>query len=75
MRVQCPLWVISGYLRRNKRCPLYPNSDRESGFPAKDHVCFTPESGHVQCTGACPLSAISGHKPLGWKRTFSFHQR
>ena len=44
-----PLWVISGHMRCNKRCPLYPNSDRESGFPAKDHVCFTPESGHVQC--------------------------
>ena len=25
------------------------------------HVRFTPESGHVQCTSACPLSAKSGH--------------
>jgi hypothetical protein len=24
-----------------------PNSDRESGIPAKSHVRFTPESGHV----------------------------
>jgi hypothetical protein len=24
-------------------------------------VCFTPESGHVQCTSSCPLWAISGH--------------
>jgi hypothetical protein len=23
-------------------------------------VRFTPESGHVQCSGACPLSANSG---------------
>ena len=27
---------------------------------AKRHVRFTPESRHVQCTGACPLSAKSG---------------
>jgi hypothetical protein len=24
-------------------------------------VCFTPESGHVQCNLVCPLSANSGH--------------
>jgi hypothetical protein len=35
-----------------------PNSDRKSGFP---HVCFTPESGHVQCTSLCLLWANSGH--------------
>jgi hypothetical protein len=23
---------------------------------------FTPESGHVQCTGPCPLWANSGHR-------------
>ena len=60
MRKPCSLWVISGHMRCNKRRPLYPNSDRESGFPAKDHVCFTPESGHVQCKSRCPLSANSG---------------
>ena len=27
---------------------------------AKGHVRFTPESGHVQCTSPCPLSANSG---------------
>jgi len=32
-----------------------PNSDRESGPPATGHVCFTPQSGHVQCTSECPL--------------------
>jgi len=21
---ECPLWVISRHMRRNKRCPLYP---------------------------------------------------
>ena len=26
---------------------------------AKGHVRFTPESGHVQCTSPCPLSANS----------------
>ena len=25
------------------------------------HVRFTPESGHVQCNSACPLSANTGH--------------
>ena len=25
------------------------------------NVRFTPESGHVQCTGSCPLCANSGH--------------
>ena len=31
---------------------------------AKGHVRFTPESGHVRCTSACPLSANSGHRLL-----------
>ena len=31
---------------------------------AKCHVRFTPESGHVQCNSACPLSANSGHCQL-----------
>ena len=34
-----------------------PNSDRESRTPATGHVCFTPESGHVQCNCRCPLWA------------------
>src|SRR5262249_2608895 len=29
---------------------------------AKRHVCFTPKSGHVQCTSSCPLWAKSGHR-------------
>jgi hypothetical protein len=28
---------------------------------AKGHVRYTPESGHVQRTHACPLRANSGH--------------
>ena len=28
---------------------------------AKRYVRFTPKSGHVRCTSACPLSANSGH--------------
>src|SRR5262245_23674075 len=54
---KCPLWVISRHMQRNRRCPLYPNSDRESGLPAKvmsalppradmcgarAHVCYGP---------------------------------
>jgi hypothetical protein len=35
---------------------------------AKHHVRFTPESGHVQCNSACPLSANSGHGDV--KRAF-----
>src|SRR4029077_3643179 len=29
---------------------------------AISHARFTPESGHLQRTGACPLSARSGHE-------------
>jgi hypothetical protein len=29
---------------------------------AKGHVCFTPESGHVQCTSSCLLWANNGHR-------------
>src|SRR5262249_29216129 len=32
-------------------------------IPANGHVCFTPESGHVQCNTPCPLWANSGHSP------------
>ena len=31
---------------------------------AKRHVRFTPNSGHVHRTGACPLSAKSGHRGI-----------
>jgi hypothetical protein len=31
---------------------------------ANGHVCFTPESGHVQRTSSCLFRAISGHEPL-----------
>jgi len=39
-----------------------PNSDRESRHAANGHVCFTPESGHVQCKPSCLLWANSGHR-------------
>src|SRR6185312_11191318 len=38
-----------------------PNSDRKSRHAANGHVCFPPESGHVQCTSSCLLWAKSGH--------------
>jgi hypothetical protein len=44
--------LFVGLVRRTKRCPLYPNSDRESGIPAKGHVCFTHENGHVPARAA-----------------------
>jgi len=56
----CPLWVRSGHMQRTNPCPLYPNSDRESGHLPRGHVCFTPESGHVRCNGSCRLWAKSG---------------
>jgi len=42
-----------------------PNSDRESGFPAKGHVRFTPESGRVRRKPLCLLWANSGHRSFG----------
>ena len=30
-------------------------------YDAKRHVRFTPKSGHVRCTGPCPLCDNSGH--------------
>ena len=41
--------------------------ESKSGLPAKGHVRFTPESGHVQCNSACPLSANSGHRDGHWR--------
>src|SRR4029079_885087 len=58
---RCLLWVRSGHMQRTNPCPLYPNSERESGHLPPGHVCFTPESGHVRCNGSCRLWAISGH--------------
>jgi hypothetical protein len=52
---RCPLSVKSRHVRCKRACPLYPNSDREGGFPQ------SPNSGHVQRTRRCPLRANSGH--------------
>ena len=60
--IECPLWVRSGHMQRTNPCPLYPNSDRESGHLPPGHVCFTPESGHVRCNVSCRLWANSGHR-------------
>jgi hypothetical protein len=45
-----------------------PNSDRESGHAANGHVCFTPESGHVQCDSPCLLWANSGQWCLSFEQ-------
>src|SRR5262245_12244972 len=43
------------------------------------HVCFTPESGHVQRKQRCPLWAISGHSGLprtpGWNSRLTHRKR
>src|SRR5262245_47056291 len=36
-----------------------PNSDRKSRHVANGHVCFTPESGDVQCKMRCLLGPIA----------------
>src|SRR5262249_40317634 len=59
---QCPLWVKSRHMRRNKSCPLYSQLRPQKRIFALRHVRFTPKSGHVQCTSACPLWANSGHE-------------
>jgi len=34
LKHQCPLWVISGHMRRQKSCPLFPDVPR-----GVRHVC------------------------------------
>ena len=51
-------------MRCNSHVRFTPNSNRKSEIPAKGHVCYAPESGHVRCACRCPLSAISGHRAL-----------
>src|SRR5262249_24718681 len=48
-------------MRRNKSCPLYSQLRPQKRIFALRHVRFTPKSGHVQCTSACPLWAIRRH--------------
>src|SRR5262245_1316542 len=58
---QCPLWVISGHMQRNRRCPLYTRKRPRKPTPANGHVRFAPESGHEECTRPRLLRANSGH--------------
>jgi len=41
---RAPLWVKSDMCVAKIDVRFTPNSDRESGFPAKDYVCFTPKA-------------------------------
>ena len=41
---QCPLWAKSRHVRRNKACQLYPDNDRESGFPHEVMSALTPKA-------------------------------
>ena len=50
-RIAAPLILVAVSTIRGKRLT-----------PANGHVCFTPQSGHVQCTSACRLWAKSGHQ-------------
>ena len=52
-------------------CPLYPEYRPRKRTSANGHVCFTPESGHVQRNGPCLLRATSGH-PRTWAGLFAF---
>src|SRR5215475_9662924 len=42
-------------------CVPNPQKRPRKQTSANGHVCFTPESGHVQCTSSCLLWAKSGH--------------
>jgi hypothetical protein len=48
------------YALQQAMSALPPIATAKADF-RKGHVCFTPESGHVQCTHPCPLWAKSGH--------------
>jgi hypothetical protein len=60
----CPLWVINGHMQCKRARPLCPQKQPRKRIPANGHVCFTPESGHVQCTRLCLLWAKSGHSAI-----------
>src|SRR4029078_9094722 len=63
----CPLWLSSLHMRQKTACPLYSQyRPRKQTFALGD-VCFTPESGHVRCSG--PMST------KGQKRTSSTQAR
>jgi hypothetical protein len=53
---QCPLWVISGHLRRKKSYPLYP---RKRTFRARVQCLLSANSGHCQ-----PYSITSSARPI-----------
>jgi hypothetical protein len=53
------LWVIGRHFAAHRHVRVTPNSDRESEFPAKGYVRFTPKSGHVQRTSSCLLWPIA----------------
>ena len=53
------------YYSRDWRCPLDVRFGSKADMcSARGHVCFTPNSGHVQCNSACPLCANSGHSDI-----------
>src|SRR5262245_51549194 len=62
MMLACPLWVKSRHMQCNSQCPLYPQERPRKRTSANGHVCFPPESGHVQRTHPCLLWAKSGHR-------------
>jgi hypothetical protein len=50
--------IRKGYGARSRNVRFGSQADT---CAAKGHVCFAPESGHVQCISRCPLWAKSGH--------------
>jgi len=53
--------VLNGFAAsRIAQCPLCPIATAKAD--SNGHVCFTPNSRHVQCTSPCLLWANSGHQ-------------
>ena len=60
LKLKVPNWIYSSAVDFLSDPDVRIGSEADM-CSAKSHVRFTPESGHVQCTHACPLSAKSGH--------------
>src|SRR4029077_17956183 len=58
----CAPWPKGRYVKLAPYDPDVRFGSKADMCSAKRHVRFTPKSGHVQRTGACPLCANSGHQ-------------
>src|SRR5262245_50033709 len=63
----CPSTALAEFKRGAVKDDPMSALGHQQTNAAKRHVRFTPESGHVQCNGPCPLRAKSRHPaPLFW---------